>query len=62
MENPIVITEPMSGIAGCFMELLDDIKPRRGTEKTYFDDVFYGWLEETHKFKCNTGKHINLCE
>lgn len=33
MENPIVIAESVSGITGCFMELLDDIKPRRGTEK-----------------------------
>lgn len=33
MENPIVIAESVSGITGCFMELLDNIKPRRGTEK-----------------------------
>lgn len=35
MENPIVIAESVSGITGCFMELLDDIKPRRGTEKKH---------------------------
>lgn len=51
MENPIVIAESVSGISGCFMELLDDIKPRRGTEKTYFDDGFNDWLEETYKFR-----------
>lgn len=33
MENPRVIAESVSGITGCFMELLDNIKPRRGTEK-----------------------------
>lgn len=37
MENPIVITEPISGIAGCFIELLDD--------------VFNGWFEEMHKLR-----------
>ena len=26
-------------------------KPRRGTEKTYFDDCFNDWLEETYKFR-----------
>lgn len=51
METPIVIAESVSGITGCFMELLDNIKPRRGTEKTYFDDGFNDWLEETYKFR-----------
>ena len=51
MENPIVIAESVSWITGCFMELLDDIKPRRGTEKTYFDDGFNDWLEEMYKFR-----------
>jgi len=30
MENPIVITEPMSGIAGCFIELLDLLFGKEG--------------------------------
>lgn len=51
MENPIVIAESVLGITGCFMELLDNIKPRRGMEKTYFDDEFNNWLEETYKFR-----------
>ncbi|HAU87859.1 MAG TPA: hypothetical protein DCW90_20955 [Lachnospiraceae bacterium] len=51
MESSIVIAESVSGITGCFMELLDDIKPGKGTEKIYFDDGFNDWLEETYKFR-----------
>ena len=51
MESPIVIAESILGITGCFIELLDNIKPGMGTKKTYFDDGFNNWLEENYKFR-----------
>lgn len=51
MKDPIVIAESVSGITGCFMELLDNIKPGIGTQKFFFDDDFDDWLKETYKFR-----------
>ena len=51
-EKPIVIAESSFGIAGCFEEMLQsirDIEPLR--RKSYWDDGFNEWLEETYKFR-----------
>lgn len=49
METPVVIAESVFGMEGCFMEFLKNIKPCE--QKTYFDDDFNDWLEETYKFR-----------
>lgn len=50
MEKPIVIAESsINGIEGCFMELLEFIKPYR--LKTYYEDGFNEWLMETYGFE-----------
>ena len=51
MENPIVIAESGLGITGCFIELLNSIKPGMGAKKKYFEDGFNDWLEEIYKFR-----------
>lgn len=49
MEKPLVIAESVIGITGCFIELLDNIKP--GVQKMYYDDGFNDWLEKTYNFR-----------
>ena len=51
MESPIVIAESTLGVTGCFMELLDNIKPEVESQKSYFDDDFNDWLEKTYNFR-----------
>ena len=43
MEKPLVIAESVIGITGCFIELLDNIKP--GVQKMYYDDGFNDGVE-----------------
>lgn len=51
MEKPVIIAESnVLGIEGCFMELLDFIKPCK-QRKTYYDDGFNNWLMETYGFE-----------
>ena len=51
MENPVIIAESnILGIEGCFMELLDFIKPCK-QRKTYYEDGFNKWLMETCGFE-----------
>lgn len=49
MENPVVIAESTLGIEGCFMELLEFIKPCR--QKTYWEDEFNEWLLKEFGFE-----------
>lgn len=50
MENPVIIAESnVLGIEGCFMELLEFIKPCR--QKTFYEDGFNKWLMETYGFE-----------
>lgn len=49
MGNPLVIAESVIGITGCFIELLENIKP--GVQKMYYDDGFNDWLEKTYNFR-----------
>lgn len=50
MEKPVVIAESnVLGIEGCFMELLEFIKPCR--QKTYYEEGFNKWLMETYGFE-----------
>lgn len=50
MEKPVIIAESnVLGIEGCFMELLEFIKPCK--QKTYHEDGFNEWLEKTYGFK-----------
>lgn len=51
MENPVIIAESnVLGIEGCFIELLDFIKPCI-QRKTYYEDGFNDWLMETYGFE-----------
>lgn len=51
MEKPVIIAESnVLGIEGCFMELLDFIKPCK-QRKTYYEDDFNEWLMETYGFE-----------
>ncbi len=51
MEKPVIIAESnVLGIEGCFIELLDFIKPCR-QRKTYYEDGFNDWLMETYGFE-----------
>lgn len=51
MEKPIIIAESnVDGIEGCFMELLNFIKPCR-QKKIYHEDGFNEWLLETYGFE-----------
>lgn len=50
MEKPVIIAESnILGIEGCFMELLDFIKPCK-QRKTYYEDGFNDWLMEIYGF------------
>ena len=50
MENPVIIAESnVLGIEGCFIELLEFIKPC--VQKTYYEDGFNEWLKETYGFE-----------
>lgn len=50
MEKPVIIAESsIFGIEGCFMELLEFIKPCK--QKTYYEDGFNEWLMETYGFE-----------
>ena len=50
-EKPVIIAESnILGIGGCFMELLDFIKPCK-QRKTYYEDGFNEWLKKTYGFE-----------
>ena len=50
MEKPIIIAESSTfGIEGCFMELLEFIKPC--SQKTYYEDGFNEWLMKRYGFE-----------
>lgn len=50
MKEPVIIAESILGIEGCFMELLDFIKPCK-QRKTYYEDGFNEWLMKTYGFE-----------
>ena len=51
MEKPVIIAESnVLGIEGCFMELLDFIKPCK-QRKTYCEDGFNEWLMKIYGFE-----------
>ena len=49
MEKPIVLAESPSGMVGCFMEFLDNIKHCK--QVSYYDDGFSSWLYDTYHFR-----------
>ena len=50
MENPVIIAESnVLGIEGCFIELLEFVKPC--VQETYYEDGFNEWLKETYGFE-----------
>lgn len=47
--KPVVISESIRGIEGCFIEFLGTIKP--GPQKTLYEDGFADWLKKTFGFE-----------
>lgn len=61
MENPIVIAESVSGITGCFIELLDDIKSRREQKKHILMMVLMIGLKKRISSELHIRMDLYLC-